>query len=467
MYRRFFYFCLLVLLIASLSACHSKKVQNPIAQVDSKQPDKVLFDRAMEAMNQRKYDTARITLQTLINTYPDSEYLARAKMALGDSWVAEKGEAADTQAEREYNDFITFFPDSPEAAEAQMKIANLHFQLMDKPDRDYTHLKRAEEEYRKLITNYPDSNLVPEAKLRLLEVQEALADREFLIGRFYYLRQSWPAAIARLKSVADSYPLFSGADDALLMLGQAYEQQAQMVRATKPPAGQDVQGWREKQDRLVQDELAQAAGAYSRLVKRYPVSPRANEAKKRLVALHVPVPTPTPEAIEQNKAEIASRGLPTGHFGRVWGNFHKRPDTATATKVGEPSMTDPQQTNAADIVRDSFLIMNGEGAKGTQTVSAEAVPNGAPPPSDPTPRSDSANKAPGANAVSQLTPGTSSAANSSGSDPNAGPAPAPPQINDAQASDPNAASDAANSGKTQDSTSQPNKKKGLRKIVPF
>src|SRR5271165_6430598 len=75
----------------------SKKTQNPIANVDSKQPDKVLFDRAMDAMKHNKYDVARLSLQTLINTYPDSEYIARAKLAIGDSWYQEGGTAAMAQ----------------------------------------------------------------------------------------------------------------------------------------------------------------------------------------------------------------------------------------------------------------------------------------------------------------------------------------------------------------------------------
>ncbi len=108
------------------TACTNKKVTNPIANVDSKQPDKVLFDRAMDAMKHNRFDVARLTMQTLINTYPDSEFIARAKLAVADSWYAEGGSAAMAQAEIEYKDFITFFPNMPEAAEAQLKIANIH-----------------------------------------------------------------------------------------------------------------------------------------------------------------------------------------------------------------------------------------------------------------------------------------------------------------------------------------------------
>src|SRR5437764_819446 len=227
MSRRICWIVLLVTLLALTGACTNQKSVNPLAGVGSKQPDKVLFDKAMEAMRHNRFDVARLTLQTLINTYPDSEYIARAKLAVGDSWYAEGGTAALQQAEVEYKDFETFFPNMPEAAEAQLKVAGIHYKQMEKPDRDYTHAKRAEDEYRQLIQQYPDSKLLPEAKQRLREVQEVLAEREYRIGHFYFTRESYAAAIARLKSLVDNYPLYSGADDALFMLGQTYQLQAE------------------------------------------------------------------------------------------------------------------------------------------------------------------------------------------------------------------------------------------------
>src|SRR5271169_7107556 len=230
MSRRIPLIAMLGTLLLFTAACTNKKAVNPPADVGSKQPDKVLFDKAMYAMRHNRFDVARLQLQTLINTYPDSEFVARAKLAVGDSWYAEGGTAALAQAEQEYSDFQIFFPNMPEAAEAQLKIANIHYQQMEKPDRDYTNAKRAEDEYRKLIMQYPESKLVPEAKLRLLQVQEVLAEREFEIGRFYYLRESYPASIARLQSLVEKYPLYSRADDAYYLLGQNYEGQIARLR---------------------------------------------------------------------------------------------------------------------------------------------------------------------------------------------------------------------------------------------
>src|SRR5579862_8227359 len=306
-------------LLALTAACTNKKSVNPLANVGSKQPDKVLFDKAMDAMRHNRFDVARLTLQTLINTYPDSEYIARAKLAVGDSWYAEGGTAALAQAEQEYSDFEIFFPNMPEAAEAQLKIANIHYQQMEKADRDYTHAKRAEDEYRKMILTYPDSKLVPEAKRKLLEVQEVLADREFGIGRFYYLRESYPASIARLSSLLEKYPLYSRADEAAWLLGQNYEGQMARLRNTPTcdakglPRGCASEAGKAK---YYEQFTKSAAEAYDKILTRYPMMDRSDDARKRLTALHQPVPRPTKAAVLQNRREIASRGETT-MMGRV------------------------------------------------------------------------------------------------------------------------------------------------------
>lgn len=431
--------------------CTNKKVKNPLASVDSKQPDKVLYDRAMDAMQHRKYDVARLSLQTLINTYPDSEYIARAKLGVGDSWYAEGGSAALAQAENEYRDFQTFFPNMPEAAEAQYKIAEIHYRQMEKPDRDYTHAKRAEDEYRQLLLQYPDHKLADTARQKLLEVQEVLGEREYRIGRFYYLRGSWAAAIARLKTLADTYPLYSQADEALYMLGQALEQEINILRMSKIG---DV-----PKARLIKQYTDEAGAAYSKIITRYPVMPRVDDAKARLKAMDLAVPTPTQEAIDLNKKEMASRSE-LGRMGKIMMNFHKRPDLARAAKVGEPTLVDPKETDAAQLIREANDIVK-ESIEAKNKVGVETVKDGNIPESQPVPRSDSGN--PDGTAVEP-------------------PKPAPDQVNEA-ASGSKPATEASKGGtgtastatsrdaKSDDSktesSSKKKKKSGIRKIIPF
>jgi outer membrane protein assembly factor BamD len=488
MSRRISLIVFLGLLLALTAACTNKKSVNPLAKIESKQPDKVLFDRAMDAMRHNRFDVARLTLQTLINTYPDSEYIARAKLAVGDSWYAEGGTASLAQAEQEYRDFQTFFPNMPEAAEAQLKIANIQYQQMEKPDRDYTHAKRAEEEYRNLIMQYPDNaKLVAEGKRRLLEVQEVLAEREFDIGRFYYLRQSYPASIARLESLVEKYPLYSRVDEALYLLGQNYEGQIARIRNTpdcdahgKPPGCTTEKAKSAALEVYSPALIKEAAKAYDQILTRYPLMDRADDAKKRLAALHQPIPRPTKAAVAQNRAEEDSRREPTG-AAMLMGVLKKGPNVSEAARVGEPSLVDPTPVSAKDVEAGTLrAAMAGAGEK---TVGVEVVKGGTPPPNEAPPRSDTTLPAGGAplttagNATAnanELTPNVPASANELTPNADTGDQalpPAPPQINEIQQGQPQPASASASSSSLASdqeiSTSKKKKKKGLKKIIPF
>ena len=274
--------------------------ENPLAGHASKQPDKELFDKALIAMKKGKFDVARLDLQTLLNTYPESEYQMRAKLLVGDSWFKEGGTAALTQAEAEYKDFITFFPNTPEAAEAQMKVADIYYMQMEKPDRDPKNAQQAEQEYRNMIQQFPDSTFVPRAKQRLREVQEVLAERQYQVGSFYATHENWAATIARLQTVTDSYPLYSHSDLALIGLGDAYAAEARYVQGLKqinPKAKQE----------LMKAYDDQAADAYSRVVTHYSMAAHVEDARERLIALNRPVPEPTKEELAESEAEEQSR----------------------------------------------------------------------------------------------------------------------------------------------------------------
>ena len=466
--------------------CTNKKSVNPLADVGSKQPDKVLFDKAMDAMRHNRFDVARLQLQTLINTYPDSEFVARAKLAVGDSWYAEGGTAALAQAEQEYLDFKTFFPNMPEAAEAQLKVGNIHYQQMEKADRDYTHAKRAEDEYRSLILEFPDSKLVPEAKRRLLEVQEVLGEREFEIGRFYYLRESYPASIARLQSLVDKYPLYSHADEALYLLGQNYEGQITRLRSAPSCDAHGLpRGCAREVDksRYIDSLTKKASEAYDTILTRYPIMDRSDDAKKRLAALHQPIPRPTKAAVAQNKAEDASRREST-MTQRLWQIVNKGPDVAQASRVGDPSLADPTPLAASTVIRSETIggmEPARRGSLGTVEIRNDQ-PDAATPPSDATPPSSpfgqpgAAANTPPAPDPNELKPNVPADPNELKPTDNGGgdqALPPPTQVNEiqpGQTSSSSATASADNSAPASDqdiSSSKKKKKKGIKKVMSF
>jgi outer membrane protein assembly factor BamD len=435
--------------VLASSGCHHK-VQNPLANIASKQPDKTLFDRAMDSMKKAHYQEARTLLETLINTYPDSEYIARAKLALGDAWYNEGGKAAWQQAESEYKDFQTFFPNLPEASEAQLKIASMHYREMEKPDRDYAEAQRAADEYKQMIQQYPDSPLVPQAKQKLREVQEILAERQYRIAHFYYLRDNLAASQARLQSLTESYPLYSASDEALFELGNIYEKEAAGLRKQKLPEAQ--------KEKLVAQYEKKAIDAYSKIITRYPATDRVGDAKRRLQALKAPIPEPTAEALAESKAEEASREK-LKLVAKLSGNFKKHPNVAPASKIGEPNLQEETVTSAPAII--NALTAQVSGAAPSNSVGVQAVGTGTGTP-------DANEKAPG---TADTTPVEG-----------AGPKPAPPQVNEIQRADPTTQSNdqtaagdkttatdnkAAPADSKKESSSKKKEKKGLRKLIPF
>jgi outer membrane protein assembly factor BamD len=109
-------------LISVSLVCALAQAAPPNTSVDAKQSDKVLFERAMKAMNSSNYPVARTLLETLIDSYPGSDYVPSAKVSIGDAWYAE---GSFKQAELEYRDFVTFFPNRPEVAKVHLKIDSI------------------------------------------------------------------------------------------------------------------------------------------------------------------------------------------------------------------------------------------------------------------------------------------------------------------------------------------------------
>jgi outer membrane protein assembly factor BamD len=349
---------------------------NPLANVKSDQPDKALFDKAMAAMKKGRFDVARLDLQTMLNTYPDSEYRMRAKLAVGDSWFKEGGTAALTQAESEYKDFETFFPNAPEAAEAQMKVGDIFYQQMEKPDRDYNNAQDAEKEYRNMINMFPDSTLIPRAKQKLRDVQEVLAERETQIGLYYESRENFAAAIARLETVVDTYPLYSKSDQALLAIGDAYAGEAHSIQIAPNLSG----AVRERLHSMYEDK---AAAAYAKVITRYPMAPHVEDARDRLVAMNKPVPEPSDAAVAENDAEQKSM-RPIRFTDNVLGIIKRGPTVVEAAHVGEPSLDDPKRTVAPDVRKQDLAFFNEALNEGKPAAAATANPTG---PNEP-PRSD-------------------------------------------------------------------------------
>lgn len=309
------------------------------------QPDKILYERSVNAIHHGHFDVGRLTLQTLLNTYPDSEYLAKAKLAIANSYFKQGGVAGLTESEAEYKDFITFFPTAPEAPMAQYRVAMAHFRLMGKPDRDLTQARLAQAEFKEFLLKYSDSPLMPRAEARLREVQEVLAEGDYEVAHFYYEKRANPAAVSRLKEIVENYPSFSMADSACWDLAQTYQ------RMNKPKT---------------------AALYYDRLVALYPLSPLVPKAKSELASLHQPIPHPTLATLARARAD-AMDNTHTSFFQKFMGTFSSAPNLS-ATRHGPVVVSNA--TSAIEMAKNSQSGAASENTMAVQPVGESVLKGG-------------------------------------------------------------------------------------------
>jgi outer membrane protein assembly factor BamD len=313
-----------IAVLALMSSCgfRRKKYENPIAK-DTQQPDKVLYDKAVNDIEHGRYEVARITLNTLMNTYDTSEFMAKAKLAIADSWYREGGAHGLAQAEAEYKDFILFYPTMEESAESQYKICQIHYKQMEKPDRDAAQALRAEAECRQLLVQFPNSKYAPGAEQTLRNIQEVLAEGEMRVGQFYHGKGSHPAAANRLNGLVEQYPLYSGSDEALWLEADSYSRMGPKFRN-------------------------KAGEAYARIVRDYPLSSYADSAKSKLKEMELPVPEADPVALNRMKYEDENRSKQS-LMRRTLDPFLHGPDTHMAAKSGTPTMNQPRALVPASV----------------------------------------------------------------------------------------------------------------------
>lgn len=417
----------------------------------SVEPDKVLYDKAMVAIKHSKYTEGRLDFQTLINTYPDSEYLAKAKLGVADSFYKEGGTTSMTQAIEEYKNFIVFFPFLDEAAYAQMQVGMAHYKLMEKADRDNSHGEAAEDEFRAFLLKYPQSPFVPQAEQSLRNVQEILAEGEFGIARFYYVKKDFRASAARLVEVTGRYPLFSESDEALWMLGDVYQRAKQVSKNED-----DKNHWADL-----------AAKCYDRIVQDYPSSSLVGNAKDRLKSMNMPIPPPNPDAVQRMKQqqlyakqhhELAVLKLPMGMI-------KSGPDFSAAAHSGAPNLSPPDDTvSAMEVLREgaagpSFSVraVGADAPAGKAgTADSESVETDTPDAATPAPTADAPATATGAQILEAPgAGGATTTAAPAAADPPAPAAPAGPAESSSSTTNPPAETAATTGSATSSSSPAP------------
>ena len=207
-----------------LFACSSNKT---VKETDVFEPD-AAFKKANDLIKRKYYNDAREILEGIKSRDASQKYAALAKIRIADTYFEDE---AYEEAVVEYENFLDVHPRHKYSSYAQYMLATSFFKRIKTIDVSYSWAKRAMQEFQKLRRIYPRNPYMDITESRIKTCKLILAEYEFYVGRFYFKKGSYEAAVNRFNELLENYPDSKMESEALYYLGLSYENMGQNDRA--------------------------------------------------------------------------------------------------------------------------------------------------------------------------------------------------------------------------------------------
>lgn len=250
--RNLLVLCSTSLLLLSLFACASTQKKEEVFE-----PERWL-ERAQKHMEQGEFQEARNLLLEVKNRDNTMNYGPRAQLKIAESYIKEE---EPELAIEEYRKFIREFPDHPYAPYAQYQIANIYFQDVKGPERGAGEAKKALEEFERLKRLYLRNPYRDIVDIKIEKCRDVIAAYEFMVGKFYFKKDSFRAARGRFEGVIKNYPEYKDMPEVLYLLWKTY---------------------------MALEEKEKAEDIYHQLLTGYPNSKEALKARKERAIIRNP-----------------------------------------------------------------------------------------------------------------------------------------------------------------------------------
>ena len=252
---------LLVLLALPLAGCETMSALNPFATKEPKLdeiniPDaEVLYNRGVDALNSRRYNTAATQFDQVEQNYPYSSWAVNAQLMQG---YAEYLQSKYTQSIATLDRFIQLHPAHRDISYAYYLRALSHYEQIADVQRDQRATQEAMGALQEVVNRFPESAYGRDAKLKIDLARDHLAGKEMEIGRYYLNQKLYTAAINRFQRVVEDYQTTNHAAEALHRMTEVYLLLGLTDQAKKTAA---VLGHNYPGSEWYSDSYAQLAGA--------------------------------------------------------------------------------------------------------------------------------------------------------------------------------------------------------------
>jgi outer membrane protein assembly factor BamD len=192
----------------------------PVATGISREEIQAVWTRASALYRRGNWGKAATLFERVMLELPPGDTLVTAaRFRLAECYLGQKNQL---QAAREFRRVSDDTPNDRLAPEALLRVGDAYADLWRRPELDPTYGQTAVGTYQELLSRYPDTPAAARARQRIADLEEWFARKDFKSAEYYYRLKAYDSAILYLKSIAATYPRASVTPKVLLKLVDAY-----------------------------------------------------------------------------------------------------------------------------------------------------------------------------------------------------------------------------------------------------
>ena len=151
--------------------------------------------------------------------YPQSSWAPKAALMAAYSYYSQDY-YADSIMELER--FIKIYPLNKNLSYAYYLMGLCYYEQIVDEKKDLKSISKSKDYFLFLIKNFPNTEYATDASFKIDLINDVLAGKEMYIGRYYFEREKWIAAINRFRTVIDEYESTIYVEEAIHRLVEIY-----------------------------------------------------------------------------------------------------------------------------------------------------------------------------------------------------------------------------------------------------
>ena len=193
----------LIIIFVVCISCSKEVVKNSVIiekNIESQMTE--AYDEGLKALKNgdvlfaaKKFNEAEIL-------YPQSEAAPKAAIMAAYSYYSQDyyGDAI-----AELKRFFRVYPNHKNTDYVEYMLALSYYEQIVDEKKDLQSINNAKNSFLNIIKKYPDTDYAEDALFKIDLINDILAAKEIYIGRYYFDKKKWIAAINRFREVVDNY----------------------------------------------------------------------------------------------------------------------------------------------------------------------------------------------------------------------------------------------------------------------